>query len=122
MLIIILMEFISKINLFYGNLYNSKAVLFALDGHLVSRTDELNKIHTGDVFSEKYRVVTAGGRVVGGVVNGQGRLSRRLGTHGKKGLIALPDVTMFKIDSTKVTSVVSCTNRLSQILIDLAPV
>lgn len=116
------MEFISKINLFYGNLYNSKAVLFALDGHLVSRTDELNKIHTGDVFSEKYRVVTAGGRVVGGVVNGQGRLSRRLGTHGKKGLIALPDVTMFKIDSTKVTSVVSCTNRLSQILIDLAPV
>lgn len=65
-------------------------------------------MHTGDVFTEKHRVVSSGGRVAGGVVNGRGKMARALGVTGGKGIIPHPDVITFRLDVDRVCRTPGC--------------
>jgi hypothetical protein len=62
---------------------------------------ELNKTHTGDQFPEKHRVVSDGGRVTAGVVNGRGKATRALGVLSP-GQVPHPDVRTVKLDPERV--------------------
>lgn len=73
---------------------------------------ELNKMHTGDLFTEKHRVVSSGGRVAGGVVNGKGKMARALGVHGGKGIIPHPDVITFRLDVDTVWPTIGSMHRV----------
>jgi hypothetical protein len=70
-----------------------------VDGEV--RHVELNKTHTGDQFPEKHRVVSDGGRVTAGVVNGRGKATRALGVLSP-GQVPHPDVRTVKLDPERV--------------------
>lgn len=84
----------------------SKAIWMAdVDGDV--QCVELNKVHSGDQFPEKRRVVSNGGRVTAGVVNGRGKMTRALGVLSP-GLVYQPDVRTVKLDPDRVRGCLYC--------------